>query len=238
MAGAGPGAGAGAADGDCGLDGRSRGSMLSAMRIGVFGGSFDPVHRGHVLLAECCLAQAGLDRVLLVPAAHQPHKPHSPRASDADRLAMLELAIAGRPEFAASAIELERGGVSYTVDTLREIAAREPDAKLFLLMGADSLEDLPRWREPAAICALATPVAVRRPGWGEPNVEALAGIAPAEQLVEIRRLRVEMPATAISSSAIQRLIAEGGEWESLVPPGVAEYIVERGLYRGASTTGE
>jgi nicotinate-nucleotide adenylyltransferase len=205
--------------------------MLSAMRIGVFGGSFDPVHRGHVLLAECCRAQAALDRVLFVPAAHQPHKPHSPRASSADRLAMLELAIAGRPEFAASPLELERGGVSYTVDTLRAIAAKEPGAKLFLLLGADSLADLPTWREPAAICALATPLAVSRPGWAAPNVEALAGIATPEQLEEIRALRVEMPATPISSSGIQRLVAEGGEWQSLVPPAVAKYIVDRGLYR-------
>src|SRR5690349_4586501 len=147
--------------------------MLSAMRIGVFGGSFDPVHRGHVLLAECCRAQAALDRVAFVPAARQPHKPHSPRASDGDRLAMLELAIAGHPEFAASPVELERGGVSYTVDTLRAITAQEPGAKLYLLLGADSLADLPTWREPAAICALATPLAVSRPGWAAPNVEAL-----------------------------------------------------------------
>jgi nicotinate-nucleotide adenylyltransferase len=204
--------------------------MLSGMRIGVFGGSFDPVHRGHVLLAECCHAQAALDRVLFVPTARQPHKPRTPRASDIDRLAMLELAIAGHPEFATSPIELERGGVSYTVDTLRVIAAERPDAKLYLLLGADSLADLPTWREPAAICALATPLAVGRPGWEAPDVAALARIASPEQLEEIRTLRVEMPATAISSSAIQRMIAEGGEWQSLVPAGVADYIVERGLY--------
>jgi nicotinate-nucleotide adenylyltransferase len=144
---------------------------------------------------------------------------------------MLELAIAGRPEFATSPIELERGGVSYTVDTLRAIAAAEPGAKLYLLLGADSLADLPTWRDPAAICAIATPLAVRRPGWPEPNVDALTGIASPEQLEEVRRHRIEMPATPISSSRIRSLIAQGGEWQSLVPPEVAEYIVERGLYQ-------
>jgi nicotinate-nucleotide adenylyltransferase len=207
--------------------------MLSAMRIGVFGGSFDPVHRGHVLLAECCRVQAALDRVLFVPTARQPHKPHSPRASNADRLAMLELAIAGRPEFTASPLELERGGVSYTVDTLRAISAQNPGAKLYLLLGADSLADLPTWREPTVICALATPLAVSRPGWAAPNVDALEGITSPERLEEARALRVEMPATPISSSGIQRVIANGGEWQSLVPPAVAEYIVTRGLYQDA-----
>jgi nicotinate-nucleotide adenylyltransferase len=207
--------------------------MLSAMRMGVFGGSFDPVHRGHVLLAECCRAQAALDRILFVPTARQPHKPRTPQASDADRLAMLELAIAGYPEFAISQIELERGGVSYTVDTLRAIASAEPGAKLYLLLGADSLADLPTWRDPAAICAIATPLAVRRPGWPEPSVDALAGIASPELLAEVRALRVEMPATPISSSRIRSLIAGGGEWQSLVPPEVAEYIVQRRLYQDA-----
>jgi nicotinate-nucleotide adenylyltransferase len=207
--------------------------MLSAMRMGVFGGSFDPVNRGHVLLAECCRAQAALDRVLFVPTARQPHKPRTPQASDADRLAMLEIAIAGYPEFAISQLELERGGVSYTVDTLRAIAAAEPGAKLYLLLGADSLADLPTWRDPAAICAIATPLAVRRPGWPEPNVDALTGIASPALLAEVRALRVEMPATPISSSRIRSLIAGGGEWQSLVPPEVAEYIVQRRLYQDA-----
>lgn len=212
--------------------------MLSPMRIGVFGGSFDPVHRGHVLLAECCYAQAALDRVLFVPAARQPHKLRTPRAGDGDRLAMLELAIAGHPKFGTSAIELERGGVSYTVDTLRAIAAAQPGAKLYLLLGADSIADLPTWRDPAAICSLATPLAVGRPGWGGPNIDGLVGIASPKQLEEIRSLRIEMPPTATSSSAIQQLIADGGEWESLVPPAVANYIIARGLYRTAPPADE
>ena len=150
------------------------------MRIGVFGGSFDPVHLGHLLLAECCWRQAALDRVLFVPAAQQPHKPQAPRGGDADRVAMLRLAIAGRPEFDVSTIEIDRGGVSYTVDTLRALRAAEPDAELFFLMGADSLADLPQWREPAAICELATPLVVRRAGHAPSRIStALAPLVVA-----------------------------------------------------------
>ncbi len=145
---------------------------------------------------------------------------------------MLELALAGRPEYAVSTIEIDRGGVSYTVDTLREFRALEPDAELFFLMGADSLSDLPMWREPTAICELATPVVVRRYEHGEPDFAAIAPLVSAARLAEIRTLQVDMPETPIASSEIQRLVADGGEWESLVPAGVAAYIRERGLYRG------
>jgi nicotinate-nucleotide adenylyltransferase len=200
------------------------------MRCGVFGGTFDPVHRGHLLLAECCQRQARLDRVLFVPAAQQPHKPRPPRASGDDRAAMLRLAIEGRAEFAVSTVELERGGRSYTVDTLRALRAREPDAELFLLMGADALGDLPRWREAAAICGLALPVAVRRAGHPEPNYAALAPLVSPARLDAMMAVQVEMPETPISSSEIQRLIATGGAWRHLVPPAVAEYIVARSLY--------
>ncbi|QDT71285.1 nicotinate-nucleotide adenylyltransferase [Lacipirellula limnantheis] len=201
------------------------------MRIGLFGGSFDPVHRGHLLLAECCWRQARLDRVEFVPTAQQPLKPRGPVASEADRVAMLRLAIADRREFALSLLEVERGGVSYTVDTLRQFRSERPDAELFFLMGADSLADFPTWREPAVICDLATPLVVRRAGSPPPDFNALAPLVTAERLAEIRALEVEMPATPISSSNIRQSIAEHGEWQALVPETVAAYISERGLYR-------
>jgi nicotinate-nucleotide adenylyltransferase len=201
------------------------------MRIGLFGGSFDPVHRGHLLLAECCWRQARLDRVEFVPTAQQPLKPRGPVANEADRVAMLRRAIANRPEFALSLIEIERGGVSYTVETLRQLRNERPDAELFFLMGADSLADFPTWREPAAICELATPVVVRRAGTPPPDFDSLAAFVAAERLALIRTHEVEMPATPISSSNIRRLIAERGAWQSLVPENVVAYIEERGLYR-------
>jgi nicotinate-nucleotide adenylyltransferase len=211
--------------------------MLAVMRIGVFGGTFDPVHRGHLLLAECCQRQLSLARILFVPAAHQPHKPTAPRAGDADRVAMLELAIRGRPEFEVCPLEIERGGRSFMVDTLRELKSRAPEAELFLLVGADALADLPNWREAAEVCTLATPAAVRRAGWAEPDFAALVPVVGAERAAEIRDARVEMPETEISSTEVQRLIAEGGDWRVMVAPEVAEYIAERGLYgvRGGET---
>ena len=201
------------------------------MRIGLFGGSFDPVHLGHLRLAECCWRQARLDRVDFVPTSQQPLKPRGPVASVADRLAMLRLAIEGFAVFTLSLIEIERGGVSYTVETLRRLRAEMPDAELFFLMGADSLADFPTWREPAAICELATPLVVHRAGTPPPDFEALSPFVDATRLAAIRAHEVEMPATPISSSRIRRLVSEGGAWQTLVPAIVAEYIEERGLYR-------
>ncbi len=200
------------------------------MRIGVFGGSFDPVHWGHLRLAECCLRQAQLDRVVFVPAAHQPLKPQGPVASPADRVAMLRLAIGDRPTFGVSTVELDRGGVSYTVDTLRELGEQQPGSEFYFLMGADSLADFPNWRDPALICELATPLVVRRPGSADPDFTALRPFVTAARLKEIRAVQVEMPATPISSSQIRQLIAEGGDWQALAPPAVAKYISERRLY--------
>lgn len=203
------------------------------MRIGVFGGSFDPIHRGHLLLADCCWRQAALDRVEFVPNASQPLKPRGPVASETDRLEMIRLAIAGRPEFAVSTVELDRGGVSYTIDTLRELRRQRPDAELFFLMGADALGDFPHWREPQAICEIAMPLVVHRAGSPTPDFESLASLVSAARLENIEQLNVEMPATPISSSDIRRLIATGGEWQSLVAPSVASYIEERQLYRAS-----
>ncbi len=200
------------------------------MRIGVFGGSFDPVHRGHLLLADCCWRQAQLDRVEFVPAAQQPLKPGGPVASESDRAAMLLVAAADRTEFSVSTVEFDRGGVSYTVDTLRQLQAEHPDAELFFLMGADSLVDFSHWRDPAEICRLATPLVVRRAESPEPDFESLRPFLSPTQLEAIRAVQVEMPPTPISSSQIRQFIAEGGEWRPLVPAAVADYIEKRQLY--------
>jgi nicotinate-nucleotide adenylyltransferase len=152
-------------------------------------------------------------------------------ASDADRVAMLRLAIAGRSEFDVSTIEVDRGGVSYTVETLRAFRADEPTADLFFLMGADSLADLPNWREANEICTLATPLVVRRAGLAEPDFSVLASVASAERIDEIRRGMVDVPGSPISSSEIRQLVAAGDAWRELAPESVADYIVEHGLYR-------
>jgi nicotinate-nucleotide adenylyltransferase len=202
------------------------------MRLGLFGGSFDPVHTGHLVLADSCAEQAALDAVWFVPAARQPLKPSGPQASDSDRLAMLQLALADRPRFEVSDLEIERRGVSYTVDTLAEVHAQLPEAELYFLMGADSLADFLHWHRPEEICALSTPLVVRRAGSPAPDLDILSGLVSAERLDAIRASQVEMPAVAISSSQIRELIAASGDWRDLLPQAVAKYIGKKKLYAG------
>ncbi|MAT68784.1 MAG: nicotinate (nicotinamide) nucleotide adenylyltransferase [Planctomycetaceae bacterium] len=205
------------------------------MRLGVFGGSFDPVHLGHLQLARSCARQAALDRVLFVPAAQQPLKPAGATAAAADRLAMVQTAVAAEEAdavlLAVSTIELDRAGPSYTVDTLAALAQEHPGAELFFLMGADSLADLPQWRDPRRICELATPLVVARAGEAPPDFDVLAPYATAERLEQIRGAMVHMPPAPISSTDIRRRIAAGRPWQDLVPAAVAQYIEARGLYR-------
>lgn len=200
------------------------------MRLGLFGGSFDPVHTGHLVLADSCAGQAALDAVWFVPAARQPLKPSGPQASDAERLAMLRLALADRPRLEVSTLEIERGGASYTVDTLAEVHAQLPEAELFFLMGADSLAEFLRWRRPEEICKLATPLVVHRAGSPAPDLTILSKLVSAERLDAIGDSQVEMPAVPISSSQIRQLIAAGGDWKDLLPPTVANYIALQRLY--------
>lgn len=200
------------------------------MKIGLFGGSFDPIHRAHLALAESCREQARLDRVWFLPTAHQPFKPGGPFATNADRLAMLELALIDQPEAEICTHEIDRGGMSYTIDTLVHLTESNPDTEWFLMMGADSLADFPFWRRPADICRLVTPLVVNRAGEPAPNFGHLSEIVSAERLVEIELLEVKMPPLAISSTAIREAIAEGKEWQSQVPDAVAQYITEHRLY--------
>ncbi len=200
------------------------------MRLGLFGGSFDPVHTGHLVLADSCAGQTALDEVWFVPAARQPLKPSGPQASDALRLAMLRLALADRPRLEVSELEIERGGVSYTVDTLAEVHAQLPEAQLYFLMGADSLAEFLQWHRPKEICALATPLVVRRAGSPEPDLDIFGRLVSAEGLDTIRHSQVEMPTVPISSSQIRQLIAGSGAWKDLLPPAVAKYIRAERLY--------
>ena len=201
------------------------------MRIGILGGSFDPVHFGHLLLAECCREQRQLDRVWFVPAADPPHKVRQLQASGRQRAEMLELAVADHDPFQLNRLELDRGGVSYTVETLAALARWQPDMEPFLLMGADTLADLPNWYQPAEVCRLATLVVVRRAGAPEPDFGALEGVVTPRRLDELRTLQVEMPLVAFSSSEIRRRVAAGKSIRYLAPSAVVRYIGQQGLYR-------
>ncbi|MEO1498200.1 MAG: nicotinate-nucleotide adenylyltransferase [Planctomycetota bacterium] len=204
------------------------------MRLGVFGGSFDPVHNGHLGLARRAIEHARLDAVWFVPAATQPHKPRGPVASNEDRLAMLRLALADEPRMEASSIEIDRGGVSYTVDTLREIAAQRPADELFFLMGADTLRDLPLWREPREVLALATPLVISRDGDPAPDFDTLASLSTAERLVAMRTMHVRSPPMAVSSSELRERTARGDAVADAISPHVEQWIRQRGLYGSES----
>jgi nicotinate-nucleotide adenylyltransferase len=199
------------------------------MRIGFFGGSFDPVHNGHLALARACGQQAALDEVWFTPTAVQPLKQRGPQASNADRLAMLELAISSEPTWRVCRIELNRGGVSYTVDTLRGIRLDRPHDELFIMLGSDTLGDVLSWREPEEIFRLARPLFVRRAGSAMPDVEAIVMQSISGSQFEPQV--VEMPAHAESSTEIRRLVAAGKPIDGMVPPEVAAYIADHGLYK-------
>jgi nicotinate-nucleotide adenylyltransferase len=199
------------------------------MRIGIFGGSFDPVHNGHIALARASQAQAALDEVWFTPAAVQPLKQAGPHASDSDRLEMLRLAIAGEPKWRVCSLEIERGGRSYTVDTLRAIHAQRPTDELYFLMGADALVDVPHWKEPAEIFRLAVPLVARRAGKMTPNLTALAAF---HTVTNPPRL-IDLPPVDASSSEIRRSVTAGLALNDWVPLPVAEYIHSKSIYSSA-----
>jgi len=203
----------------------------SLMRLGLFGGSFDPVHYGHLLLAECCREQCRLDKVIFLPAARPPHKRDRELTSADLRVAMLSLAIAGHEKFAVDCFEVDRGGVSYTVDTLSHYRTDNPEAGLFLLLGADMLHDLPRWHDAPAVCELAVPVAVRRVGVPEPDFSCLSQIASRDRIESFRRHQVVMPEVGLSSTDIRQRVAAGQSIRYRTPRSVEKFIETHMLYR-------
>lgn len=200
------------------------------MRTGIFGGSFDPVHFGHLLLAEQCREQASLDRVLFVPCNIQPHKQDGPRATDRQRIEMLQLGIAGHQSFEVSEIEIKRGGVSYTIETLSELKTEFPDDELFLLMGDDSLESFPKWKQPKQICELATIVVVSRPGSGEVDLDSLKPLASEERFGQILQHKFASRNIDISSSDVRERVGEGQSIRFLMPRSVEKYIETQKIY--------
>jgi len=185
---------------------------------GVLGGSFDPVHHGHLIAADRAAEALGLDRVLFVPCARQPLKPRGPTASADDRRAMLALALAGHPRFVLEAMELERPGPSYTVDTLRTLHEREPRERFVLILGADAAAELPRWRAADEVARLAEIAVLTRPGVPEVASAFVTHF-------------VATPAIEISASEIRARCLAGKSIRYLVPDAVAGYIARQRLYQ-------
>jgi nicotinate-nucleotide adenylyltransferase len=201
------------------------------MRLGIFGGTFDPVHYGHLLLAECCREQRGLDAVWFLPAAVPPHKRDREPTPTPLRIEMLKLAIAGHPAFSVCTYETDRGGINYTVDTLRHIQEEDSSRELFFLMGEDMLLDLPHWRAPKKVCELALPVVVHRAGMPPLDFNCLTNVASPGRIEEICNHRVEMPEIGVSGSEIRRRVAAGLSIRYYTPRAIEEFIALRGLYR-------
>ncbi|VTS02803.1 nicotinate (nicotinamide) nucleotide adenylyltransferase [Tuwongella immobilis] len=200
------------------------------MRVGIFGGTFDPVHLGHLLVAEQAREQAELDEVWFLPAAVPPQKQHQAITPFDRRVEMLQLAVAGQPRFRIDRIESERSGPSYTVDTLRSLRQRHPQETFCLIVGADCIPDFPTWYQPAEILQLVELIVVERPGVEIGTREQLltrVGL-PAETPFTWRIVRV--PVSGIASREIRRLVQAGRSIRYQVPAAVAVYIHEKGLY--------
>ena len=195
-------------------------------KLGILGGTFDPPHYGHLMLAENSRVQLGLERVLFVLAGQPPHKPDHPIASSHHRLSMVEAAIAGNPAFAVSRIDLDRPGPHYTVDMLALLGQEYPVAELFFLMGGDSLAHFVTWRDPVGIARQARLAVMQRPGHA-PDVETLEGVVPG---IAQRLAWLDGPRLDIASSDLRRRVREGLPLRYLVPPPVEAYIREQCLY--------
>ncbi len=192
-------------------------------RVGVFGGTFDPPHIGHLAAAEAVVRHAGLDRLLWVPVASPPHKARGPWAPAEIRREMVAAAIRGRPEFELLELELARGGVSYTIDTVRELGKLYPEWSLAVVMGAELWVDFASWREAEAIVRMADIIVMSRPGQ---QVEEDVGVA------DVRTLMVRVPLVHVSSSLIRQRLRLGGSVRAMLSPGVASIVDLARLYRG------
>jgi len=202
---------------------------VARVKLGVLGGTFDPPHAGHLTLGEVALSHLALDKVLFIPAGEPWRKEGQEISLAEDRLAMTRLAVAGNPRFEASAVEIERPGPSYTVDTLGDLLARHgPETELYVILGQDALLDLPNWKEPRRIVALAwLAVALRSPG-RDLDVTDLEAAVPG---ISRRLIVLPMSYVDVSATALREWARKGADLRDLVPPSVEAYIKEHALYQ-------
>jgi nicotinate-nucleotide adenylyltransferase len=202
--------------------------VSSSRQLAVFGGTFDPIHVGHLIIAEIMRHFLRLDQVIFLPAGRPPHKPNQVLTADSDRLAMLQLAIADTPAFTISTIDIDRPGASYTADSLGVIQEQAGlECELHFLMGQDSLRDFPTWHRPDLIAERARLVVALRPGVSISIDEVERSIPAAKDRIQL----VPVPLIGISSRELRGTIRAGGPYRYQVLPAVAEYIEQRRLYR-------
>lgn len=199
------------------------------MKIGILGGTFDPVHTGHLIVAEEILEELQLDKVIFIPAGEPWMKADRKITPAADRITMVRLAIASNPRFELSTVEVEHPGWTYTVDTLEQLRKGvEKGTKLFFLAGWDSLNTMPKWKEPNRIATMATIVTFPRPGVEEPDMRSLEKSMPG---LSKTMIRLESPVIGISSTDIRKRLATGKSVRYLLPAEVSRYIAEKELYK-------
>jgi nicotinate-nucleotide adenylyltransferase len=203
-------------------------------RVLLFGGSFDPIHHGHLIIARAAAEKIGCQQVIFIPAARPPHKRNRRLANGEQRLVMCRAAVTGEPLFAVDDWEMQQSGPSYTLETVRHYRSRQPQAELFWLIGMDSLRELHLWYEIGTLVDLCTVVTALRPGDDDPDWRELAAVLSSEQVDTLRRHVLETPEIAISATDIRQRVRAGLSIRYLVPPAVDEYIASHGLYRSSA----
>jgi len=202
------------------------------LREGILGGSFDPVHKGHVTIAREAVRRLSLDRLLFMPARIPPHKLGRPMSDAAHRLAMVRLSIADDPALDVSELELSRPGTTYTVDTIRALLTEiGADGELFFIVGADQALELPTWKTVNELVRLCTLVPVARAGVPLDRLDELRGRLPDDVVENLKATAIDMPPVDVSSTQVRTLVGEGKSIAGLVPAAVEEYIREHRLYR-------
>jgi nicotinate-nucleotide adenylyltransferase len=203
------------------------------LRLGVMGGTFDPIHIGHLVTAEEARFQFHLEKIVFIPSAHPPHKTDETQSPAEDRIRMVELAVEGNPAFTVSDMEVQRPGLSYTIDTLHELHRMYgAETEIYFVTGADAILEILTWKNPEELLMEGRFIAATRPGYPLKKLSAaLPELDSAGEETMKRVYAMEIPALAISSTDIRKRVAEGRPFRYLVPKEVWAYIKERGLYR-------
>ncbi|MGB7343110.1 MAG: nicotinate-nucleotide adenylyltransferase [Pirellulaceae bacterium] len=201
------------------------------MRIGFFGGSFDPIHYGHLWIAEMAIEQLKLDEIRWIPAAQSPLKPSGPIASGEDRLQMVRLATAGATGHVVDDREIRRGEVSYTIDTVNDLLAESPDAEIVMVIGSDSLASMRQWHQPEELLQKAIPAVVQRGGEADIDFTVLRGLVDDDRIKRFAEFVIAMPEIELSSSELRERIASGKSIRFRMPRSVEAMIAAGGLYK-------
>ena len=203
---------------------------MESENIGILGGAFNPVHKGHLTIAREAKKEFGLSRVIFIPAAFSPFKPEAEHLPPRDRLEMLNIALKDEPDFETSEIELERGGRSYTIDTVRELKKKHPRSRFYLIIGEDNLEEIAEWKEIGRLVEICRFIVVTRPGY---DLHSLKGENRrlTETILEDDRSNLLPLTLPVSSTEIREELRAGRVPDDQLPEGVGEYIRSKRIFR-------